>query len=318
MGALRPGHGEPRAASLDAAATSSTWQYEVRSNTHSTRARAARAIARRAASRNAVHAGPAEADTAAGRRRRPQRLPLYVLPNARVVHHFVPDMPLRVSALRGLGAYHNIFAIETFMDELAAAAGADPIEFRLRHLEDKRARDVITTAAERFGWSSCAARRRATAAASPSRATRISPPIAPSRSRSTSSTRAACASRPRRRRGRQRPGGQSRRHRQPDPGRHRAIGELDPLRIGALRPEAHLQPGLEHLSDPALRHVPESVDVHVIDRAGRAVPRHRRGGAGPDGRGDRQCRGERDRRAHSRPAAQFGAGEGGDRGLSLA
>jgi nicotinate dehydrogenase subunit B len=70
------------------------------------------------------------------------------------VHHFVPDMPLRVSAQRGLGAYHNIFAIESFMDELAAAAGADPVEFRLRHMQEKRARKVITTAAERFGWSS--------------------------------------------------------------------------------------------------------------------------------------------------------------------
>ena len=45
-----------------------------------------------------------------------------------------PTMPLRVSALRGLGAYMNVFSIESFMDELARAAGADPVEFRLRHL----------------------------------------------------------------------------------------------------------------------------------------------------------------------------------------
>jgi CO/xanthine dehydrogenase Mo-binding subunit len=62
-------------------------------------------------------------------------------------------MPLRVSALRALGAYVNVFSIESFMDELALAAGADPVEFRLRHLDDSRARDVITTAAERFGWT---------------------------------------------------------------------------------------------------------------------------------------------------------------------
>ena len=49
-------------------------------------------------------------------------------------------MPLRVSALRTLGAYANIFAIESFMDELAAEAGVDPVEFRLRHLSDPRAR----------------------------------------------------------------------------------------------------------------------------------------------------------------------------------
>jgi CO/xanthine dehydrogenase Mo-binding subunit len=62
-------------------------------------------------------------------------------------------MPLRVSALRGLGAYMNVFSIESFMDELAGAAGVDPVEFRLKHLEDPRARDVVTTAAQRFGWS---------------------------------------------------------------------------------------------------------------------------------------------------------------------
>jgi nicotinate dehydrogenase subunit B len=62
-------------------------------------------------------------------------------------------MPLRVSALRALGAYMNVFSIESFMDELAAATKADPVEFRLRHLEDPRAKDVVRLAAERFGWS---------------------------------------------------------------------------------------------------------------------------------------------------------------------
>jgi CO/xanthine dehydrogenase Mo-binding subunit len=61
-------------------------------------------------------------------------------------------MPLRISALRALGAYHNVFSIESFMDELASAAGADPVEFRLKHLDDPRARDAITTAAQAFGW----------------------------------------------------------------------------------------------------------------------------------------------------------------------
>jgi CO/xanthine dehydrogenase Mo-binding subunit len=80
-------------------------------------------------------------------------IPLYKLPNARVTHHFISAMPLRVSALRGLGAYMNVFSIESFMDELALAARADPVEYRLRHMEDPRAREVIRTAAERFGWS---------------------------------------------------------------------------------------------------------------------------------------------------------------------
>ena len=62
-------------------------------------------------------------------------------------------MPLRVSALRALGAYMNIFSIESFMDELAASARADPVALRLRHLEDARAQAVVRTAAERFGWA---------------------------------------------------------------------------------------------------------------------------------------------------------------------
>jgi CO/xanthine dehydrogenase Mo-binding subunit len=69
-------------------------------------------------------------------------------------------MPLRVSALRALGAHHNIFASESFMDELALAAKADPVEFRLRHLDDPRARDVVTRAAKEFGWKTQDQRRR--------------------------------------------------------------------------------------------------------------------------------------------------------------
>src|SRR5207247_7708899 len=63
------------------------------------------------------------------------------------------------SALRALGAYMNVFSIESFIDELARAAALDPVEFRLRHLDDARARDVITAAATRFGWSGYARTR---------------------------------------------------------------------------------------------------------------------------------------------------------------
>ncbi len=86
-------------------------------------------------------------------------IPLYALPSLRVVHHFIPDMPVRVSALRGLGAYMNVFSIESFVDELALAAGVDPVAFRLRHLQDPRARDVVTAAAKRFGWEEFRPRR---------------------------------------------------------------------------------------------------------------------------------------------------------------
>jgi CO/xanthine dehydrogenase Mo-binding subunit len=71
----------------------------------------------------------------------------------KVLNNFVPDMPIRVSALRSLGAYANVFAIESFMDELAAAAGKDPVEFRLGLLAAKpRHAHVLQTAAERAGW----------------------------------------------------------------------------------------------------------------------------------------------------------------------
>jgi nicotinate dehydrogenase subunit B len=80
-------------------------------------------------------------------------LPLYELPNQRIVYHFLPGMPLRVSALRALGAYMNVFSIESFIDELALAAGSDPVAFRLKHLADPRAKEVIEAAAVRFGWS---------------------------------------------------------------------------------------------------------------------------------------------------------------------
>ena len=79
-------------------------------------------------------------------------IPLYEFPNQRVVNHLVKRVPVRVSSLRALGGTANVFAIESFMDELAAAAGADPLEFRLRHLKDPRGRAVLETVAAKAGW----------------------------------------------------------------------------------------------------------------------------------------------------------------------
>ena len=62
----------------------------------------------------------------------------YEFPGQRVVTHFITEMPLRVSSTRSLGAYANIFAIESFIDELARAAGVDPVEYRLRFLKEQR------------------------------------------------------------------------------------------------------------------------------------------------------------------------------------
>ncbi|MFE0757623.1 molybdopterin cofactor-binding domain-containing protein [Inquilinus sp. NPDC058860] len=140
-------------ATLDEAGRIADWDYGVWSNTHSMRPGPAGSLlaARYLAKPFPVPAPrPLPQPEGGGDR---NAIPLYTLPSARVVHHFLPDMPLRISALRSLGAQMNVFAIESFMDELALAAGADPVEFRLGHLDDPRARDVITAAAEAFGWS---------------------------------------------------------------------------------------------------------------------------------------------------------------------
>jgi nicotinate dehydrogenase subunit B len=139
-------------ASLDSNGTISDWNFEVWSNTHSMRPGGAGSMlaAQHMANPFAVPAPkPLPLPEGGGDR---NAIPIYKFPNARVVHHFIPAMPIRISAMRALGAYHNVFSIESFMDELAGAAGADPVEFRLKHLDDPRGRDVIEKAAQGFGW----------------------------------------------------------------------------------------------------------------------------------------------------------------------
>jgi CO/xanthine dehydrogenase Mo-binding subunit len=131
-----------------------SWQYDVWSNSHSTRPGTAGSLLAGLAVANPFpEPPPALIPQPEGGGDR-NAIPIYTIPNARVINHFIPGMPLRVSAMRALGAYANVFAIESFMDELAKAAGADPVEFRLRHLGDARARDAVTLAAEKFSWQS--------------------------------------------------------------------------------------------------------------------------------------------------------------------
>ena len=80
-------------------------------------------------------------------------IPNYAIPAMRYCHHLVPAPPVRTSALRGLGAMPNIFALECFLDECADAAGQDPLAYRLAMQPDPRARDVLIAVADMAGWS---------------------------------------------------------------------------------------------------------------------------------------------------------------------
>ena len=133
-------------AGLDAADRVVDWRYDLWSCSHSTRpgggATAGNLLAAREKSDPLPLPPVTDGEQPTGGADR-NSIPLYDFPNQRVIEHLVLEPPLRASALRGLGAHGNIFAIESFMDELALAAGADPYEFRLRHLADPRARAVI-------------------------------------------------------------------------------------------------------------------------------------------------------------------------------
>jgi len=78
--------------------------------------------------------------------------PLYNFPAKRIVHHLIPETPVRTSTMRGLGANANVFAIESSIDELAERAGEDPVRYRLSLLKDARARSVLEHVAQISGW----------------------------------------------------------------------------------------------------------------------------------------------------------------------
>jgi nicotinate dehydrogenase subunit B len=141
-------------ATLDGSGSITSWQYELWSSTHNARpGKAGDLLAGRHVAQAFQPSPPVPGNQPEGLGDR-NSIPLYTFPNERVVYHFLTDMPLRVSALRGLGAYANVFSIESFMDELARAAGADPVAFRLKHMQDARAQEVIKLAADKFGWNS--------------------------------------------------------------------------------------------------------------------------------------------------------------------
>jgi nicotinate dehydrogenase subunit B len=141
-------------ASLDADNKIADWHYELWSNTHSMRpqsTKGANVLAAWYLAEPQPHGPPQGIPQPAGGGDR-NSVPLYDFPNQKIVHHFIPEMPIRVSALRTLGAYANVFAMESFMDEMAALANADPVAFRLAHMKDPRARAVIEKVAAMASW----------------------------------------------------------------------------------------------------------------------------------------------------------------------
>jgi CO/xanthine dehydrogenase Mo-binding subunit len=142
-------------ADLDAGGDIVDWRHAIWSNGHAARPGRAAQPALLAGFELAtpfprmVSTNPPQANGGGADR---NAVPLYDFPSWLIESHRLTTMPIRTSALRTLGAQGNVFAIECFLDEIATARGEDPIAFRLRHLRDERAKDVIRAAAARAKW----------------------------------------------------------------------------------------------------------------------------------------------------------------------
>jgi nicotinate dehydrogenase subunit B len=147
--------GEPKAAAMLLEATGGldeegriiAWDYQAWSSSHTNRPRHALGLLaglelreQRPQPSTAFFGGDRNAPTD------------YKVEHARVTMHWLAEPPLRTSSMRSLGGAGNTFANESFMDELAAAAEADPVDFRLRHLSDQRAQATVLAAANASGW----------------------------------------------------------------------------------------------------------------------------------------------------------------------
>ncbi len=136
------------------------WQHQVWSNGHGLRPGRGKVPVLLAASLIGKPFAPqvsVNAPLAAGGGAERNAVPLYNFASWKATSHRLLTMPVRSSALRSLGAHANVFAAESFIDEIAHAVDADPLEFRLRHLgdsvADSRARDALLVAAQRADWA---------------------------------------------------------------------------------------------------------------------------------------------------------------------
>ncbi|MGH8825483.1 MAG: molybdopterin cofactor-binding domain-containing protein [Jiangellaceae bacterium] len=141
---------------VDARGRLVSWQADVWSQGHTSRPGYAGSPGLLAAAhRERRHSLPAPVDPPPERGGGSTRnaVPGYVVPVRRIRGHRLQEVALRSSSLRSLGAFMNVFAIESLVDEVAVAVGRDPLDFRLAHLDDERARAVLQTAADRAGWA---------------------------------------------------------------------------------------------------------------------------------------------------------------------
>jgi CO/xanthine dehydrogenase Mo-binding subunit len=146
-------------ATLDAAGYPSDWTTEIWSGTHQGRpGGGATLLAAEALPNPPPVPAPTDVPDAAGGGATRNGEPLYDFPSKRIIHHLVPETPRRTSALRSLGAMPNIFALESFIDELAERAKQDPVAYRLARLSDPRARGVIERAAAMANWGKAESR----------------------------------------------------------------------------------------------------------------------------------------------------------------
>ncbi|MGH6751782.1 MAG: xanthine dehydrogenase family protein molybdopterin-binding subunit, partial [Bradyrhizobium sp.] len=142
-------------ADLDAEGEIAGWRHSIWSNGHAARPGRAAQPALLAGYElenpfpRMISTNPPQANGGGGDR---NAVPFYDFPSWQIESHRLTTMPIRTSALRTLGAQSNVFAIESLLDEIAAGRGEDPVAFRLRHLGDERAKDVIRAAAKRAGW----------------------------------------------------------------------------------------------------------------------------------------------------------------------
>jgi CO/xanthine dehydrogenase Mo-binding subunit len=142
-------------ATVDEQGRLTSWTYDVWSQGHTARPGYAGAPGLLAASHLGhawTYPAPADPPAARGGGTTRNAVPIYDIPHRRVTGHRLIQTSIRSSALRSLGAYLNVFAIESFMDELAQLVGQDPLDYRLAHLDDERGRRVLQEAAGAAGW----------------------------------------------------------------------------------------------------------------------------------------------------------------------